>query len=307
MDKKKVLITGSNGLLGQKLVKLLSNHAEFELIATSRGPNRISAIQGFTYLELDITNQQQVDQVFESQCPDIVINTAAMTNVDACESEKDLCWDMNVNAVEYQVEACKKIKAHFIHLSTDFVFDGKSGPYVESDRPNPVSFYGWSKYAAELCVEMSGLDSWAIARTIIIYGVVEDMSRSNVVLWAKGAMEKGSPIYVVDDQFRSPTLAEDLAQGCIQIAEKGATGIYHLSGIEVMSILELVKKVGDFFKLDTSIVTPIQSATLNQTAKRPPYTGFIIDKAIKELQYQPKSFEEGLEVLSLQLESKQES
>ena len=123
----------------------------------------------------------------------------------------------------------------------------------------------------------------------------------HIVLWAKDALTKGQKINVVDDQFRSPTLAEDLADGCILIADKGATGIYHLSGQETMSILELVYTVADYFKLDRSLITPSKSDTLNQAAKRPPYTGFIIDKAKHDLGYNPHSFVAGLELLDEQL------
>lgn len=302
MGKKRILVTGSNGLLGQKLVHQLRDHTDFDLIATSRGENRIAEQDGYNYQSLDITDPEAVNTILMKFAPHVVINTAAMTNVDACEDNREGCWNLNVNAVHYLVDACKALDAHFIHISTDFVFDGENGPYAEEDEPNPVSYYGESKLAAEELVKSSGLNKWAIARTIIIYGIVDDMSRSNVVLWAKGAMEKGNPINVVDDQFRSPTLAEDLAAGCILIAEKEANGLYHLSGKETMSILELVYKVGEFFNLDTSIIKPIRSATLNQAAKRPPKTGFIIDKAIMELGYQPKSFTEGLKILGRQLE-----
>jgi dTDP-4-dehydrorhamnose reductase len=122
-----------------------------------------------------------------------------------------------------------------------------------------------------------------------------------VVLWARKALEQGQPIKVVDDQWRMPTLAEDLADGCIRIAKRGATGIYHLSGPDGMSILELVYRVGRYFGLDTSVVTPIKSESLGQPAKRPPHTGFVLDKARRDLGYAPRTFEEGLAVLAAQL------
>ena len=209
---------------------------------------------------------------------------------------------MNVNAVEYLLAACEKHNTHLIHLSTDFVFDGEDGPYSEGDIPKPLSYYGESKFASEKVLQNSEYKNWAIARTIIVYGVVEKMSRSNIVLWAKGALEKGDPINVVDDQFRSPTLAADLAKGCVLIADKQAKGVYHLSGKDLMSILELVNRVADFFNLDKSSITPIKSTTLNQAAKRPPKTGFLLDKAINELAYNPVSFEEGLAIVSEELE-----
>lgn len=298
----KILLTGSNGLLGQKLVKLLADKKGITLLATSKGENRISNKEGYTYQSLDITKESEINQIFDAFKPTAIINTAAMTNVDICESEKELCWDLNVNAVKYMIAAAKKHDTHFIHLSTDFVFDGKKGPYKEGDYPKPLSYYGVSKYEAEELIQDSEI-KWSIARTIIVYGVGEEMSRSNIVLWAKEALEKGNPLTIVDDQFRSPTLAEDLAMGCYLIAEKQATGIYHLSGKDVMSIIELVYRVADFYGLDKSIITPIKSASLNQAAKRPPKTGFVLDKAINDLGYSPCTFEEGLAILDHQLKS----
>jgi len=303
--RKRILITGSNGLLGQKLVYNLLQRGNFDVIATSKGDNRLLEKKGYTYIALDITNPEEVKEVFTQQRPDVVINTAAMTNVDACETKRDECLALNVTAVKNIVEVLQEMKyaghdAQLIHLSTDFIFDGQNGPYKEDDEPNPLSYYAWSKLESEMIVKASAL-RWAIVRTIIVYGVVDNMSRSNVVLWAKEALSKKQEIKVVDDQFRSPTLAEDLAEGCILAAEKGATGIYHISGKDTMSILELVQRVADFWKLDKSLIIPVHSDTLTQAAKRPPRTGFIIDKAVKELGYRPHSFEEGLAILDTQL------
>ena len=298
--KKRILVTGSNGLLGQKLVAQLADNKSFELIATSRGENRICKIEGFTYEPMDITSEEDVLRVYDLYQPEIIINTAAMTNVDACENDKEGCWLLNVTAMEYLIKASEKHSTHLIHLSTDFIFDGENGPYKEDDAPNPLSYYGESKLASEKLLEKSTC-KWSIARTIIVYGIVEDMSRSNIVLWAKSALEKKEKLTIVNDQFRSPTLAEDLAKGCILIAEKGASGVYHLSGKDTMSIVELVRRVAKYYKLDESFIEEISSASLNQAAKRPPRTGFVIDKAVKNLGYNPISFEEGICFLVSQL------
>lgn len=302
---KKILITGSNGLLGQKLVYALKNRSDVQTIATALGANRLIDQQGYIYESMNIADQENVETIIKKYQPDVIMNTAAMTNVDACESKRDECWTLNVSAVEYMIDAIKKYspQTHFIHLSTDFIFDGEKGSaYTEEDVPNPLSYYALSKWEAEKRVQSSGI-KWAIGRTIIVFGIVDNMSRSNIVLWAKDALSKGQKINVVDDQFRSPTLAEDLAQGCILIADKGATGIYNLAGPDTFSILELVYKVADFWKLDKSLVSPSKSNTLNQPAKRPPRTGLIIDKAKKDLGYAPHTFEQGLEILDEQLKA----
>lgn len=298
----RILITGSNGLLGQKLVKLLAGKDNVVLLATSKGENRINSKEGYQYQSLDITNKEEVINIVNGFQPHTIINTAAMTNVDACESDKELCLDLNVSAVKYLIEASGRNNSHLIHLSTDFIFDGEKGPYKEEDETNPLSYYGKSKYNAEKLLQESNI-RWSIARTIIVYGIGENMSRSNIVLWAKEALEKGTPLTIVEDQFRAPTLAEDLAMGCWLIAEKKAEGIYHLSGKDIMSIVDLVYRVADFYGLDKSIITPIKSSSLNQAAKRPPKTGFILDKAVNDLGYSPCSFEEGLTILAKQLDS----
>jgi dTDP-4-dehydrorhamnose reductase len=201
---KKVLITGSNGLLGQKLLDLYLTIEDIELIATARGENRYPRKEGYTYTSLDITNEKEVQHVIAQHAPDCIINTAAMTNVDSCETDKEGCDKLNVDAVAYLIAAANTAGAHLIHLSTDFIFDGKKGPYKEDDEANPLSYYGHSKLLAENMVR-EYCTKWSIARTVLVYGVVNDMSRSNIVLWAKGALEKGQPINVVDDQFRTPT------------------------------------------------------------------------------------------------------
>jgi dTDP-4-dehydrorhamnose reductase len=316
----KILITGSNGLLGQKIIYALlklneglqpigkcrwPEAAGLTIIATSKGENRLKVKSAYTYESLDISDKKQVADVFGIYRPDVVINTAAMTNVDACETQKKECWDANVEAVRNIVDVLTALNADplFIHISTDFIFDGENGPYTEDDQPNPLSYYALSKWEGEKIVQASNI-KWTILRTIIVYGVVDNMSRSNVVLWAKEALSKGQKINVVDDQFRSPTLSEDLAQGCILAALKGAQGIYNVSGKDTMSVLELVYRVADFWKLDKSIVNPIKTSSLNQAARRPPRTGFVIEKARRELGYEPFSFEEGLAVLDQQLRSK---
>ena len=297
---RKILITGSNGLLGQKLIDRILTANNCELIATSKGKNRHPIQRGYIYEELDITNVIEINTIINRYQPDTIINTAAMTNVDTCETERDLCWLMNVTAVSFLIEACAKTNIRLLHLSTDFIFDGANGPYTETDEPNPLSYYGESKLAAEKLLMRSNI-KWAILRTIIVYGVVRDLSRSNIVLWAKNALQKGEPINVINDQWRMPTLAEDLADICLLAADKEAQGVYNASGKDMLSIMEIVLAVADFYDLDKSLIHPISSASLNQSAKRPVKTGFILDKSIKDLGYAPHSFMEGLKIMDKQL------
>jgi dTDP-4-dehydrorhamnose reductase len=294
----RILVTGSNGLLGQKLVELISTRNE-HLIATAKSKLVIDLPRG-EFHPLDITNRSEVAKVIQEAKPDVVINTAAMTQVDQCETEQDKCWLNNVTAVENLVHACEQTKTHFIQVSTDFIFDGTYGPLDETAKPNPISFYGKSKLAAEEAVQKSNTD-WAILRTVLVYGVTNDMSRSNIVLWVKKSLEEGKTINVVNDQWRTPTLAEDLAMGCYLAATKKVKGIYNISGDNMMTPYDIAIKTADFFGLDKSLIKQTDSTQFKQPAARPPKTGFIIDKAKRELGYQPHRFIDGLEVLNAQL------
>lgn len=310
---KTILITGSNGLLGQKLVYNLLNantQNQYNIIATSKGENRMNTKLGYTYHPLDITAYDEVEKLYQQVTPDVVINTAAMTNVDQCENDKQGCDLLNITAVKNQIQVLENLQEtapnyhpHLIHLSTDFVFDGEAGPYKEDDLPNPISHYGWSKNEGDKLVANSKLKN-AIVRTIIVYGVVDNLSRSNIVLWAKGALEKGEKINVINDQYRAPTLAEDLATACLLIAQKEATGYYHISSATTYSILQLVHQIADYWHLDKSYINPISSLSLNQAAKRPPRTGFIIQKAINDLGFKPATFAEGLAIINQQLKAR---
>jgi len=300
---KTILVTGSNGLLGQKITEKYLKEGGFNLIATSKGENRFPIKEGYTYVEMDILNANEVRTVVETYKPDAIIHTAAMTNVDSCEEQKELAYRLNVESVETLLIGCEEHNIQLVHLSTDFIFDGENGPYDELATPNPLSYYGETKLRAEEVIKNSKA-KWVILRTILVYGIVNDMSRSNIVLWAKGALEKGNPLQVVNDQWRMPTLAEDLADCCLLAVEQDAQGIYNASGKDMMSIAELVAKVADYWDLNKSLINEISGATLNQTAKRPGRTGFILDKSMTELKYYPHSFEEGLKILDEQLGKK---
>jgi dTDP-4-dehydrorhamnose reductase len=296
----RILITGSNGLLGQKLVELLSDTPDICTIATAVGKNRLPFTKGYEFHEMDITNREKVDEIVNITKPHVIIHTAAMTNVDQCEMEKEACWKLNVTAVEHLVEACRKYDVFLEHLSTDFVFDGSSGPYKEDNEPNPVSFYGWSKYAAEKVVAHSGI-RWAIARTVLVYGIAHDMSRSNIILWVKKSLEEKKAIKVVTDQFRTPTLAEDLAKGCFLIAAQRAAGIFHISGKDFLTPYEMAIMTADFFGLDKSLIFQTDASSFTQPARRPPRTGFDLTKSRNILGYEPHTFREGIALLATQI------
>lgn len=290
---KKVLITGCNGLLGQTLLNLLLlDKEQYSVIGISRGHNRTNR-SDFTYLNIDMTKQNELANCIYQHRPDCIVNTAAMTNVDACEDDKEGCYELNVKAVEYLVQLCLEKNIYLVHLSTDFIFDGTRGPYKETDRPNPLSYYGWSKLKSEEIVFNSKISA-SVLRTILVFGLVHNMSRNNIVLWVKEMLEQKKEITIVDDQFRMPTYVADLALACQLAIDKEVQGVFNISSSKLLSIYEIAQTIGEVWDLDTSFIKPISTATLNQKAPRPAKTGFDLEKSRIQLGLNPKPFKEDL-------------
>jgi dTDP-4-dehydrorhamnose reductase len=289
----KVIITGSNGLLGQSLLNLLlQQKQQYDVIGFSRGENR-SGREDFLYVSIDITDKVLLKKEIIKINPDFIIHTAAMTQVDDCETNKLACDLLNVEVVQWLAEASKELNIHIIHISTDFIFDGKKGYYLETDTPNPLSYYGLSKLKSEQVLRMSKVD-YTILRTILVYGKVFDMSRNNIVLWVRKMLSERKEITIVKDQFRMPTYVEDLAKACKIAIDKKAIGIFNISSNQLLSIYEIAQQIAEVFNLDATLIKPISSITLNQTALRPAKTGFDLTKTKKELEFYPKSFKEDL-------------
>jgi len=298
---ERVLITGANGLLGQELVTLMSRFPEYDVLATGRdaAPRFKGASCG--YAPLDITDTEAVRRLFQDFTPSVVINSAAMTQVDGCEMDRDACWQINTEAVEHLARQCHTIGARLVQVSTDFVFDGENGPYREEDRPCPVNFYGKAKLASENAAREAGRDKWAIVRTVLVYGAGEALRRANIALWVIDKLSKGEVINVVTDQWRTPTYAPDLAAGIEQIVRFNKTGIYHVSGRELVSIYAFAQTIARVFDLDASLIHPTDGTQFRQKAARPPRTGFIILKAETELGYKPRTLETALGLLGARL------
>ncbi len=290
-------------MLGQKLVARISqDHGQgHTLLATGRGEKRFSI--NAQYTPMDIANKSEIERIFSDFRPDAVVNTAAMTNVDQCELNQEDCFQANVTATKHLVDACESFHSFFLHLSTDFIFDGTHGPLREDETAAPVNYYGETKLEAEKLILSSNI-KWAIARTVLVYGIVEDMSRSNIILWVRDSLTEGKTIRVVDDQFRTPTLAEDLADGCFRILDQKAEGIFHISGSDFLTPYQMANITADYFGLDKSLIVKTDSTAFTQPAKRPLKTGFILDKARNILGYAPHSFEEGIEIVTKQVDNR---
>jgi dTDP-4-dehydrorhamnose reductase len=291
---KKIAITGSNGLLGQTLTNLLLKESEvYEVVGLSRGDNR-SGRDDFDYRSVDITQEAALRKELLEIQPDFIVNTAAMTNVDACEDYKEECDLLNVEAVRYLADISKEINAHLIHISTDFIFNGTQGYYKETDTPDPLSYYGLSKLKSEEVLNKSSID-FTILRTILVYGKVNNLGRNNIVLWVREMLQNNKEVNIIVDQFRMPTYVEELAMACKISIDKKAKGIFNISSNELLSIFEIAQQIAEVFGLNKDLIKPISTATLNQKAARPPKTGFDLTKTNQELGFYPKSFREDLQ------------
>jgi dTDP-4-dehydrorhamnose reductase len=289
----KTLITGANGFLGHYLVEQLLKK-NYHVIATGKGECRLPFIgnKNFEYVTMDFTDPFVVHDVFEKYKPEAVIHSGAMSKPDECELQQWQAYVTNVEGTITMLLNAEEHKSFFLFVSTDFIFDGEKGMYAEEDTASPVNFYGKTKLEAEDAVKEYE-HGWAIARTVLVYGK-PPAGRSTILSIVKDKLEKGEEYSVVDDQVRTPTYVEDLAAGIISIIEKKASGIYHLSGSDVLTPYEMACKTADYLGLNKSLIKKVTAASFTQPAKRPPKTGFVIDKAKKALDFTTISFEEGL-------------
>jgi dTDP-4-dehydrorhamnose reductase len=298
---KRVLICGSNGLLGQKLSLLLSNNTAYETLNTSKHRSFVFDDRLFDYTQLDITQKSDVKSLVSSFQPSVIINAAAATDVDWCETHREEAWNVNVVGVENLVETSRKVGARLIHVSTDYVFDGKNGPYAEDAQPHPISYYGKAKLAGENAMRTGGI-AYAIVRTIVVYGSGVNV-RKNFVLWVMDSLRAGRRIQCVDDQISNPTHVSDLSQAILKIFETDRCGLYHVCGREKISRYAFAVRIAEIFGLDSSLVDRINSSQRSQPAPRPLVTGFVTLKAESELGVRLMNVEEGLLLLRSEMHS----
>jgi dTDP-4-dehydrorhamnose reductase len=270
----RALIFGSSGLLGQNLLRTMPAGWEAAGAGMAAEPALPGRLLG--YRRTDIGERGQVEEAIRRFAPDIVFNAAALTDVDRCEREPELCDRLNRDAAGYMAAA----GAPLVHLSTDYVFDGEAGPYAEDDPVRPLSRYGLSKLQSESLV-LSGSPRNLVVRTATLWGRGKGM-KTSFVDFVRGSLEAGKPIRIVTDQWGNPTLAEDLALALWKLAEGGRSGIYHAVGSEWNSRFQWARAIADFHGLDASLINPCETADLKQAARRPLKGGLRIDKLIRD-------------------------
>jgi len=298
---KKVLITGAHGLLGQKISLILARESDAEILMTDIQRTTPFDVPRFDYHQLDVTRLGDVKSLVASYRPDVIINTAAKTDVDDCEIQRQEAWCVNVDSVKHLVIAARKLeRCRIIHISTDYVFSGEEGMYSEDSRPNPVNYYGKSKLAAENVLRAGGVDH-LIVRTQLLYGTGVNI-RKNFVLWTLAMLKQGKPFGVVDDQVGNPTLVDDLAFAILKLAETSTEGLYHVAGSEAVSRYDWARAIAMVFGLDPDVIYPIRTAELHQSARRPMNSTFVTLKFESEFGFGLSNIQQGLERFRSQLQ-----
>ena len=267
--KKKILVIGGSSLLGYKL---LSNTNNFEFYA-SYNKNLIN-LKNIETLKIDITNEKNCEKILNLK-PDIIINTAAITNVDYCEKFEKNAFDVNVTGTKNIAKIAEKLGSKLINISTDAVFSGNKKFYAEEDRPNPISVYGKTKLESEKII--SKVNDSVILRPSVLFGWIpfeyiktRDESRKtmNFGLWIIDQLYKNNKMSIVNDQINTPTLADNLAENIIEIIKKDLTGTFHLSGLSCISRLDFSKKIAKTFGYSDNLISSISSEKLKQIAPR---------------------------------------
>ena len=298
----RILVTGSNGLLGTKLLERLLTDREYQPLGADHSDRSNVYVGAAPFWRLDVADQANVEQVITDARPDAVIHAAAFTNVDACERDRDLAQAINTMGAANVAQACAARDIRLVHLSTEYVFDGQAGPYRETDPVRPLGWYAQTKEAGEQAVMEAG-GRWAIARTTIIYGYAPHR-RPDFVRWFIGQLQAGKRASIVHDQIGSPTLADNLAQMTLALASSDVGGVFNTVGADVLSRLEFARQIAEVFDLDASLIDPITTAELGQPAPRPLKAGLLMDHFRATFPAVPVlGVREGLAVLKRQLEA----
>ncbi|MCK4424743.1 dTDP-4-dehydrorhamnose reductase, partial [Candidatus Bathyarchaeota archaeon] len=235
-----------------------------------------------------------VEKIFQKINPEAVVHAAALTNVDKCETQKELAWKINVEGTENIAESCKKHQSFLIHISTDYVFDGEKGMYKETDKPSPINHYGLTKLKGEEHVK-NLLDDYCIARASVIYGSIPATGKINFALWLLNKLKRKEKVKIVTDQWNSPTLNTNLANMILEVLERKLTGIFHLAGATRISRHEFARLLAENFILDENFITPVSSEEIKWIAKRPKDSSLNVNKAYQALKNKPLKIHEALE------------
>jgi dTDP-4-dehydrorhamnose reductase len=281
----KLLVTGGSGLMGSKVAEISLERGHEVFSGYSHHRPRYGAA-----VKLDLMDDSSLIDAVKTSHPDVIIHTAALTDVDLCETNKKLAYRMNVLGTKTLAEAARNIGAFIVYASTDYVFDGSRGLYKEDEATNPVNYYGYSKLQGE-----SFCDS--VARTCVIYGSRPASGKVNFALWILERLRRGEAVKVVTDQYITPTLNTNLALMVLELAERKLDGLYHLAGSTRISRYDFAVELSRTFGFEENLIIKSKISEMRWAAKRPADSSLDTSKASKCLDAKPWSIEEALKTL----------
>lgn len=284
----KILITGASGLLGQQVVQeaIEKGHETYSVYREH------ATIPG-TPIKLDLVRFEELSKLLSKQKPEVVIHTAAYTDVDGCETNRELAWKINAEVTKHLAIESSRLNYHLIHVSTDYVFDGEKGLYTEEDKPNPINYYGYTKLKAEELLK-ENTTNWCIARPSVIYGW-GSKHKQNFATWLLNNLNQGKEVKVLTDQQISPTLNTNLAAMLLEIAEGKIVGTFHTAGATRTSRHEFALKLAETFSLPRNLIKPITMNEIQWKAKRPKDSSLEVTKTKALLKHKPLRLEDAFE------------
>jgi dTDP-4-dehydrorhamnose reductase len=291
-DLPKVLIIGSGGLVGANLYSRFKAQG-YQVAGADVIKNNTADYQA------DITDGDALDKIFIAVKPQVVVLAAALTNVDLCEADEELAKKINIEGTKSVVKFCRQYRSKLVFFSSEYVFDGKSGPYGEEDKPAPINFYGHTKLEGERIIA-AGLPDYLIIRSTVIYGK-EEQQKNFAIRFIK-SLRQGQAIKVPVDQIGSPTYAANLVQVVEELIRKNKGGIYNVVGADVMSRYDFAKEICEAFELDIELVIPVTTAELRQAAQRPLKAGLRIDKVSREVEVKILGVRESLQLFKKEID-----
>lgn len=302
MTKKRILILGGSGRVSEAVYRLFNSTGNYDFTILSQYPTILEKeYDNIEIQEADYTKPRVLRNLIYKAEPEIIINGAAVTNVDLCEKDKNLAQAINTNLVDNLVKASAIKGYHLITFSTDYIFDGKSGPYTEDAIPNPINYYGKTKLAAENLITTSNI-KYTIIRTNVVYGF-SSFRKFSFIDWVYGILSINQPIEVIDGQWGNPTFADDIARAVQKIIEKDRTGIYNIAGPDYLNRYEIALKVAEVYGFDSNLVIKVPESQLKQKARRPHKGGLVPLKAETDLNMKFSGLISGINATKFKYES----